>query len=213
MKTYLVEFIGTFFLVLGAAMYGAVGATLCLMVMIYAGGHISGAHFNPAVTLAMMIRGKATSKEAIPYWIAQFAGGIVAALIVAYLFAKEGIGECVVAPDATIKALAAELIGTFALVFVVMNVATTKGTKGNSFYGIAIAGTVLAMALTLGSFSGGGFNPAVAVALSIQKTFCWLQIWIYFVGPLAGAILAAIVFNYINEDDKPTPPIPDAGQE
>lgn len=211
MKTYLVEFIGTFFLVLGAALYGAIGATLCLMVMIYAGAHISGAHFNPAVTLALMIRGKATTKEAVPYWISQFAGGITAALIVAYLFGKEGAGSCVIAPDATMKGLAAELIGTFALVYVVLNVATTRGTKGNSFYGIAIAGTVLAMAVTLGTYSGGGFNPAVAVALSVQKTFCWEQIWIYFAGPLAGAVLAALLFNYINEDDKPTPPIPNAG--
>ena len=213
MKTYIVEFIGTFFLVLTAAAYGAIGATLSLMAMIYAGGHISGAHYNPAVTLAMMIRGKATTKEAIPYWIAQFAGGIAAALVVCYLFGKEGSGECVIAAGGTVSALAAEIIGTFALVFVVLNVATTKGTKGNSFYGIAIAGTVLAMILTLGVYSGGGFNPAVAVGLAVQKTFCWSQIWIYFLGPIVGSVLAAIVFNYINEDDKPTPPIPDAGQE
>ncbi len=213
MKEYLVEFTGTFFLVLGAAMYGAVGATLCLMVMIYAGAHISGAHFNPAVTLAMMIRGKATINSAIPYWASQFAGGIAAAVIACYLFGREGTGDCVIADDGIIKALAAEIIATFALVYVILNVATTKGTKGNSFYGIAIAGTVLAMALTIGSFSGGAFNPAVGVALAVQKTFCWQQIWIYFVGPLAGGALAAILFNYINEDDKPTPPIPDAGKE
>ena len=213
MKTYIVEFIGTFFLVLGAAMYGAVGATLCLMVMVYAGGHISGAHFNPAVTLAMMIRGKATLKEAVPYWAAQFAGAIVAALIACYLFEKEGTGNCVVPPDGTLKALAAEIIGTFALAYVVLNVATTSGTKGNSFYGLAIAGTVFAMAVTIGNFSGGAFNPAVGVGLSIQKTFCWEQVWLYFVGPLAGGALAALVFNYINEEDTPAPPIPDAGQE
>lgn len=212
MKTYIVEFVGTFFLVMGAIMYGAVGATLCLMVMIYAGAHISGAHYNPAVTLSLMIRGKATSKEAIPYWIAQFAAGIVAALIACYLFGKEGIGECVIPSDGIVKALGAELFGTFALVYVILNVATTRGTKGNSFYGIAIAGTVLAMATTVGSYSGGGFNPAVAVALSIQKSFCWEQIWIYFVGPIVGGVLAAILFNYINEDDKATPPIPDAGE-
>ena len=212
MKTYIVEFIGTFFLVLGAAMYGAVGATLCLMVMIYAGGHISGAHFNPAVTLAVIIRGKSTLKNAVAYWIAQFAGAILAAIIACYLFGKEGLGECAVAPDGIAKALAAELIGTFALAYVILNVATTKGTAGNSFYGLAIAGTVLAMALTIGSFSGGAFNPAVGVGLSIQKSFCWEQIWIYFVGPLAGGALAAIVFNYINEDDKPTPPITNAGE-
>lgn len=212
MKTYIVEFIGTFFLVLGAAMYGAVGATLCLMVMVYAGGHISGAHFNPAVTLAMMIRGKATLKEAVPYWIAQFAGAIVAAVIAGYLFQSEGHG-LLISGDGIVKALAAEIIGTFALVYVVLNVATTKGTGGNSFYGIAIAGTVFAMAMTIGSFSGGAFNPAVGVGLSVQKTFAWQQIWIYFIGPLAGGTLAAMVFNYINEDDKPAPPVPDAGQE
>jgi aquaporin Z len=212
MKTYIVEFIGTLFLVMGAALYGGVGAGLSLMIMVYAGGHISGAHYNPAVTLAVLIRGKATLQNAIGYWIAQFAAAIVAALIVCYLFAKEGSGECVIAPDGIVKALAAELIGTFALAYVVLNVATTTGTKGNSFYGIAIGGTLLTMALTLGSFSGGAFNPAVGIGLSIQKTFCWQQVWVYFVGPLAGGALAAIVFNYINQDDKPTPPIPDAGE-
>lgn len=213
MKTYIVEFIGTFFLVMGAALYGAVGASLSLMVMIYAGGHISGAHFNPAVTLAMMIRGKATTKEAIPYWIAQFAGATIAAVIVAFVFNIQGSGNCVIAEDGTLKAIVAEVLGTFALTYVILNVATTTGTKGNSFYGLAIAGTVLAMALTIGQFSGGAYNPSVAVGLSIQKSFCLPQIWVYFVGPFAGAALAAVIFNYINEDDKPTPPIPDAGEE
>lgn len=213
MKEYIVEFIGTLFLVLGAALYGAVGASLSLMVMIYAGGHISGAHYNPAVTLAVLIRGKATLKEAIPYWIVQFLGAIIAAIIVAYIFNVQGTANCVISPDGTFKAIAAEIIGTFALAYVVLNVATTTGTKGNSFYGIAIAGTVLAMALTVGQFSGGAFNPAVALGLSIQKTFCWSQIWIYILATFVGGALAAIVFNYINVDDKPTPPIPDAGQE
>jgi aquaporin Z len=213
MKEYTVEFIGTLFLILGAIMYGAVGASVILMAMIYAGGHISGAHYNPAVTLAMMIRGKATLKETVPYWIAQFAGAIVAALIGCYLFGKEGTSDCAITSDGIVKALSAEIIGTFALVYVVLNVATTTGTKGNSFYGIAIAGTVLAMAYAVGNFSGGAFNPAAGVGLSIQKTFCWEQIWVYFVGPFAGAALAAVLFNYINVDDKPTPPIPDAGDD
>lgn len=212
MKTYVVEFIGTFFLVLGAALYGAIGASLSLMVMIYAGGHISGAHYNPAVTLAILMRGKATLKEAIPYWIAQFLGAIAAAFIVTYIFKIEGTANCKIADDGILQAIVAEVLGTFALAFVILNVATTLGTKGNSFYGLAIAGTVLAMALTVGSFSGGAFNPAVAVGLSIQKTFCWSQIWVYFIACSAGGALAAIVFNYINVDDKPTPPIPDAGE-
>ena len=212
MKTYLVEFIGTFFLVLGAMMYGAVGASLALMVMIYAGGHISGAHYNPAVTLAVLIRGKATLGQAIPYWIAQFAGAIGAAVIVYYVFEKQGTADCVIAADGTAKAIVAELIGTFALAYVVLNVATTKGTQGNSFYGIAIGGTILGMSWIVGSFSGGAFNPAVAVGLCIQKSFCWAQIWIYLVACFGGGTLAAIVFNYINVDDKPAPPIPDAGE-
>ncbi len=212
MKAYIVEFIGTLFLVMGAALYGAVGASLSLMVMIYAGGHISGAHYNPAVTLAVMIRGKATLKEAIAYWIAQFAAAIVASLLVSFVFDVKGSGNCVIPDDGILKAIVAEVIGTFALAYVILNVATTTGTKGNSFYGIAIAGTVLAMALTVGTFSGGAFNPAVALGLSIQKSLCFSQIWVYFVACFGGGALAAIVFNYINGDDKPAPPIPDAGE-
>lgn len=212
MKTYITEFIGTFFLVLGAAMYGAVGASLALMVMIYAGGHISGAHYNPAVTLAVLIRGKATIKEAIPYWIAQLLGAVAAALLVTMVFKTTGNNNCKIAEDGMLQGVAAEVLGTFALAYVVLNVATTTGTKGNSFYGIAIAGTVLAMAWIVGNFSGGAFNPAVALGLCIQESFCWQQLWIYIVSCLAGGALAGLVFNFINTNDKPTPPIPDAGE-
>lgn len=210
MKKYLVEFIGTFFLVLGAIQYGALGASLCLMGMIYAGGHISGAHFNPAVTFAMVLRGKASVSEAIAYWIAQFLGAVAAAMLAVYVFDKQGSGECIIPAEGIAKAIVAEVIGTFALAFVILNVATTRGTAGNSFYGLAIAGTVLAMAYIVGNYSGGAFNPAVALGLCIQKSFCWSHLWIYAVSCLAGGAIAALVFNYINEDDRPTPPIPPA---
>lgn len=212
MKKLVVEFIGTFFLVMGAAMYGAVGASLSLMVMIYAGGHISGAHYNPAVTLAIMIRGKAKVNEAVGYWIAQLLAGVVAALLVTTVFKLEGRERCAIPDDGIMKAVVAEIIGTFALAFVILNVATTKGTQGNSFYGLAIGGTVLAMAYVVGSFSGGAFNPAVGLGLTIQKSFCWAQLWVYIVGPLTGGVIAGFVFNYINEDDKRVPPIADAGK-
>src|SRR2546428_9731703 len=140
MKKNAVEFIGTFFLVMGATLGGAIGASLGLLVMVYAGGHISGAHYNPAVTLAVMIRGKATLNDAIEYWIAQLLGAVAAALLVAYGWDAKGPGGCIVADNQLIKAVTAELIGTFALAYVVLNVATTKGTSGNSFYGIAIGG-------------------------------------------------------------------------
>lgn len=210
MKKYIVEFIGTFFLIMGAALYGAVGASLSLMIMVYAGGHISGAHYNPAVTLAIVLRGKASVSEAIAYWISQFLAAVAAGCLVLYVFQKNGGSDCMVASDAIGKGIVAEVLGTFALAYVILNVATTKGTSGNSFYGLAIGGTVLAMAITLGSYSGGAFNPAVALGLCIQKTFCWSQLWVYFVGCFTGGALAAIVFNYINEDDRRTPPIPPA---
>ena len=202
MKKVITEFIGTFFLVMGAALGEGLGAALALMVMIYAGGHISGAHYNPAVSLAVWIRGKSSLGDMIGYWMSQLAGGILAAVVVANVFEQEGLGTCVIPDEGTIKGLIAEIVGTFALAYVVLNVATAKGTAGNSFYGIAIAGTVLAMASTIGKFSGGAYNPAVAIGLSIQKSFCWSQIWIYLVGAFAGAALAAIVFNMNNPEDK-----------
>ncbi len=202
MNKYITEFIGTMFLVMGAALYGGIGAALCLMVMIYAGGHISGAHYNPAVTLAALVRKRIIMKDAIMYWIVQIAGAIVAALIVGYVFKVMGSGEEAIPSDAISSGLIAEFLGTFALAYVVLNVATSKDTSGNSFYGLAIAGTVLAMALTIGRFSGGAYNPAVAIGLCIQKSLAWSQLWIYMVGTLAGGILGALVFNMNNPDDK-----------
>jgi len=202
MKKTLTEFIGTFFLVMGAAFGGGVGAALALMVMIYAGGHISGAHYNPAVSLAVYIRGKISMGDMIGYWMSQIAGALAAALVVAYVFEKEGAGACVIADKNIMQGLVAELLGTFALAYVVLNVATAKGTAGNSFYGLAIGGTVLAMALTIGQYSGGAYNPAVAVGLSLQKALCWGQIWIYLIGCFGGAILAGLVFKLNNPEDK-----------
>jgi aquaporin Z len=200
MKKTITEFIGTFFLVMGAAFAGGVGAALALMVMIYAGGHISGAHYNPAVSLAVWIRGKISTGDMIGYWMSQVAGALAAALVVSYVFKMEGAGACAISD--TTQGIVAELLGTFALAYVVLNVATAKGTSGNSFYGLAIGGTVLAMATALGSYSGGAYNPAVAVGLSLQKAFCWSQIWIYLVGCFGGAAIAGLIFNMNNPDDK-----------
>ena len=202
MNKVLTEFIGTFFLVMGAALGGGVGAALALMIMVYAGGHISGAHYNPAVSLAVWIRGKSSMGEMLGYWMSQVAGALLAALVVANVFGAEGGSVCVIPEDGVAKGLIAEFLGTFALAYVVLNVATAKGTSGNSFYGLAIGGTVLAMATVIGKFSGGAYNPAVAIGLTLQKTFCWPQIWIYLLGNFAGAALAAIVFRIINPTDK-----------
>ncbi len=202
MNKYITEFIGALFLVMGAIFAGAVGASLALMVMVYAGGHISGAHYNPAVTLAVWMRGKIELKDAVMYWIFQLAGAVAAALIAVYIFKVEGTGNCAIADDGTTKAIGAELLGTFALAYVVLNVATAKGTSGNSFYGLAIGATVLLMATMLGKFSGGAYNPAVAVGLCIQKSFCWDNILIYVFSTLGGGAMAALAFSLNNPDDK-----------
>ena len=213
MRKYIVEFIGTFFLVAGAIFGGAVGASLALMVMIYAGGHISGAHYNPAVTTAMFIRRKVKRNELAGYYIAQLLGGAVAALIIYFLFEKEGVHgagqDCEGWPDGFLKTAVAEIIGTFALAFVVLNVATAKGTAGNSFYGLAIAGTVLAMAWTFGAYSGGVFNPAVGFGLCIQGSLCWAHLWMFFVAPLIGGVVAAYVFRLVNEAEEELESIPE----
>src|SRR5450432_3176971 len=164
MRKYITEFIGTFFLVftVGMVVIGgkgdfaplAIGAAL--MVMIYAGGHISGGHYNPAVTLAVLIRGRITVSDSIVYMVSQFAGAAAAAFIVGVF--KGLPAEAVQSLDTT-KAILAELLGTFALAYVVLNVATAKANAGNSYFGLAIGFTVLSMAFCFGNYSGGAFNP------------------------------------------------------
>jgi aquaporin Z len=209
MRKYITEFIGTFFLVLtiGMVVIGGKGdfAPLAigsiLMVMIFAGGHISGGHYNPAVTLAVLLRGKISVADAIAYMIVQILGAAVASYVVLYLL-NDKIPENAAAMVNTTKGLLAEFIGTFALAYVVLNVATAKGTTGNSFYGLAIGFTVLAMALALGGISGGAFNPAVALGISLMKLESWSSIWVYVVGCFGGASLAALVFKICNPADK-----------
>jgi len=208
MRKYMVEFIGTFFLVLTIGMvvlggkgdFASLGIAAVLMVMIYAGGHISGAHYNPAVTLAVLIRGRISTGEAIGYMIVQIIGGAIGALVVTYFMAE--IIKNAVPQANNFKALIAEFLGTFALAYVVLNVATSKETAGNSYYGLAIGFTVLAMAYAFGSISGGAFNPAVAVGISIMQISSWGDIWIYLVGCFAGGLLAGIIFRVLNPADK-----------
>ena len=209
MRKYITEFIGTFFLVfvIGMVVIGgkgdfaplAIGATL--MVMIFAGGHISGAHYNPAVTLAVLLRGKISVAEAIVYMIAQIIAAAAASFVVMYLMNDKIPDQAPEMADTT-KGLVAEFLGTFALAYVVLNVATAKGTSGNSFYGLAIGFTVLTMAYALGGISGGAFNPAVAIGISLMKLASWNNIWVYLLGCFGGASLAAIVFRINNPDDK-----------
>ena len=208
MNKYVVEFIGTFFLVLTVGMcvlkpdvgnFAPLAIGSALMVMIYAGGHISGGHFNPAVTLAVWMRGKCSSADVPGYIASQIMAGVVAAVIALYLKGNPDVnpGDLKVLPS-----LLAEFLGTFALAWVVLNVATSKGTAGNSNYGLAIGFTVLVMAYAVGGISGGAFNPAVAVGVTIMHLVKGSNLWIHLVADFAGGAMAATAFKALSTEDR-----------
>lgn len=205
MNKYLTELIGAFFLILVIGLTGnpiAIGSIL--MVMIYMGGNISGGHYNPAVTLGVFMRGKIEAKDMIMYWVFQLIGAIVAAFVVFILTTKTMQVVPAVGRD-VVKVILCELLGTFALVSVVLNVATTKKAAGNSYYGLAIGFTVLASAFAFGPISGGAFNPAVALGPQIVDAIkggsSLADSWLYLVGCFAGGAIAAIVFKICNPDE------------
>ena len=171
----------------------AIGSAL--MVMVFAGGHISGAHYNPAVTLGVFLRGKCTAAEVPLYLAAQFAGALAAALTVGFL--RPDAHPVAAHPDVA-RALVCELLFTFALVYVVLNTATAKASEGNSFYGLAIGFTVLTGAFAVGDISGGAFNPAVAVGVSVMGLAAWSNLWIYLVGNFGGPALAAMAYKFLH---------------
>ncbi|HXN35854.1 MAG TPA: aquaporin [Opitutaceae bacterium] len=205
MKRYLVEFIGTFFLVFtvgstviapGAGPLAPLAIGASLMVMIFAGGHVSGGHFNPAVTLAVWMRGKCDTKDVVPYWIAQVAAAFVAAWIV-HKIKMAGAAQPLVLASWK-PAFVAEFLFTFALCWVVLNVATSKGTSGNSFYGLAIGMTVMTGAFAVGNVSGGAFNPAVATGITLMGLSYWGNLWVLLAGEAAGAVAAAAAYRVVN---------------
>lgn len=208
MKKYAVEFIGTFFFVLtvgltvlepGAGVMAPLAIGSVLMVMVYAGGHISGGHYNPAVTLAVWMRGRCPSGDAPIYMIAQWAAAIVAALLALFL---KGIPEVTPLTPNVAYALIVEFLFTFALCYVVLNTATSKNTAGNSYYGLAIGFTVVIAAYSAGAISGGAFNPAIALGITVMGVSAVSNIWIFLVANFLGGAVAALAFNALNPDDK-----------
>ena len=200
MKNYIIEFIGTFFLVLAIGLTrNPLAIGVMLMVMVYMGGHISGAHYNPAVSIAMIFRGLLSVQEAINYILSQLAGAFLAAIFVQWV----GGSVMEVGPSNTasvLQILSVEAIFTFALVLVILNVATNPKTEGNSYYGLAIGFTVMAGAFAGGGISGGAYNPAVGtgpilvdVIMGDGNTLS--NLWYYLVGPIVGAMVAAYVYK------------------
>lgn len=205
MKKYINELIGTFFLVLVIGLTGnPLAIASILMVMVYMGASISGAQYNPAVTLSLLILKKLTAKEALKYMGSQLAGAIIAALMV-YLFNDHTFVPAPAEKASVLKVLMLEGLFTFALTSVVLNVAVSKSAAGNSYYGLAIGFTVLVGAIAAGPISGGVFNPAVGVGACIVDgivggTGSLANVWLYIVGPCIGAILAAANFSMSNAE-------------
>ena len=208
MKKYLVEMIGTFFLVLTVVTTAYTGIPIAafaiasaLMVMVYAGGHISGGHYNPAVSLAACIRGALDKKQLLPYMLAQFIGGAIAVLVLKLTVGCEAI--TFEPAEFELKGLLiAEILFTYALCYVVLQTATTKNTAGNSYYGLAIGFTVLVGALTVGgTLCAGAFNPSVALSVGIANMLTWkLVVWTILANLLAG-VFAALTFKYVYTEE------------
>lgn len=208
---YICEFIGTFFLVLtvgmtvvepnGAGMMAPLAIGSALAVMVFAGGYISGGHYNPAVSLSVFLRGKLSLKDLVRYWIVQIIAGVVAGYLTIYY---KGYPSQSTLSLETIKAFSAEFLFTFALCYVVLNVATAKATKGNSYFGWAIGFTVLVGAYAVGSISGAAFNPAVALGITIMQLSVWSNLWIFFAANFLGAVCAAMVFKVVERKELKT---------
>ncbi len=206
-RKYLVEFIGTFFLVFtvasavllgGDGVIAPISIGFALMIMVYAGGHISGGHYNPAVSLAAAVRGALEWAQLLPYWIAQVLGAATAALLVGHFAVIPVFAGC---PFSLTQVIVGEFLFTFALCYVVLHVATSKKTEGNSYYGLAIGSTV-----TVGAFAVGGilclgaFNPAVAVGLGLIHSVCWMGAAIIAATNLVAGICAALVYKFTDAE-------------
>jgi aquaporin Z len=208
-RKYVVEGIGTFFLVftvaasvLSHSTFTPLAAGAVLMVMVYAGGHISGGHYNPAVTLAALWRRRIGLGDAAAYWVAQFAAGVVGGLVARAVVNPAAVTTLHPSGHALAATAVVELLFTFALCYVVLNVATSKDQRDNSFFGLAIGFTVAAGAFAVGGISGGAFNPAVSLGAATGGLFAWSTLWVYLVVQAVAGAAAGLTFLALNPDDR-----------
>jgi aquaporin Z len=208
-RKYAVEVIGTFFLVFTVAVsvlsksaYTPLAAGAVLMVMVYAGGHISGGHYNPAVTMAALLRRRIGLADAGAYWVAQLVAAVIAGVLARAVVNPATVTSLHPSGHALTATAVAEFLFTFALCYVVLNVATSKDQEGNSFFGLAIGFTVVAGAFAVGGISGGAFNPAVSLGAAVDGLFAWSTLWVYIVVQAIAGAAAGLTFLALNPDDK-----------
>jgi aquaporin Z len=213
-----VEFVGMFMFVFtvgtatsktGAGVLAPLAIGSALMVMVFAGGHISGGHFNPAVSTAVFIRGRMSATEYRGYMLTQFVAAVLAGLAVRVVAGHEAHAGVAGAG----RMLIAEFLFTFTLAWVVLNVATARGTEGNSFYGLAIGFTVVVGAFAVGGISGGAFNPGIALGATVTGLLKWSNIWIYLLADFLGGVAAAYAFLYVLPAEKMTGDVEAASTE
>ena len=212
MKKYLVEFIGTFFLMLtivltvnsSMAEFAPIAIGIVLAAMIYAGMPVSGAHYNPAVSLTIWLLGRSKAKDLLWYIISQLLAGVIAAVLGIYLLRLmpdySGIRSTGIIDF--IPGSLAEFVGTFALIIVILWVAVAEQTKGNSYYGLAIGLIVVLCSYALGSVSGGAFNPAVALGMTMSGMAPWTNLVMFFAGQILAAIVASNLFHFTNKKSR-----------
>ena len=196
----LTEMVGTFLFFSVIALSGGAGPLaplaigLALVAMVYMGGHVSGAHYNPAVTFGVFLRRKIGVTELVTYWAVQLLAAALA-FGFGYLVSGHAPGIHPGSRVQALQALAVEVAFTAALMTVVLNTAATRATQGNSFYGLAIGLTIAAAAFVGGPISGGAFNPAVGFGATFGSAAfaggAWSDLWIYIAGPLLGAAIGA----------------------
>ena len=206
MSKYIIEFLGTFFLVLIIGLTGnPIAIGLGLSILIYMGAHISGAHYNPAVSLAMTLNGEINLREFAFYTLSQMSGAIVSTYLVILL----GNNDFSVIPNSNnlTDLFIAEILFTFLLVFVILNVALNKNLKGNQFFGLAIGLTVAVGAFSVGDISGAVFNPAVSFGPSFFSfidpqsvdTKASSEFFLYYlITGISGSVIASFLYKKIS---------------
>ena len=209
LRKYFVEFIGTFFLVFTVCFTAfapiplpsyKIAIGFVFMVMVYAGGFVSGGHYNPAVSLAAAIRGALPWSQLAQYWLVQFLGGATAAAVVMYfVILPKGDPSC---PFGIAALILGEFLFTYALCYVVLMTATSKATEGNSYYGLAIGSTVIVGAIVVGGvLCFGAFNPAVALGLAMLKLACIPAALVTVATNLVAGACAALTYKLAVKED------------
>jgi aquaporin Z len=209
---YAVEAIGAFFLLVSvgavvgsASPFAPLGIGAVLLMMIYAGGQLPGEHYNAVMALAVLVRRRLGLRDALAYWIVQFGVGMLAALVMRSIVDPAQVGKraaMTLAGHSLVAAFVVELLFTFALCYVVLNVANSKSHPNNPYYGLAIGFTVVAGAFAVGAISSGAFNPAVSLVAAVMDMSAWPTLWVYLVAQTFAGIVAGVSFLALKADDR-----------